>query len=184
VAVLTGTLLTWSNALTASRLVSVPFFYCALLGDARVLAAILFWVAVATDFADGRLARARGETSPLGGLLDHATDASFVTLGLTALTQRGLAPALLPVLVATAFVQYVLDSRSLAGRPLRTSRLGRWNGVLYFVPLGAVVTRDWLGLAWPADALVQALGLLLVGTTLVSMADRAWTLLRNHPSRT
>ncbi len=55
--------------------------------------------------------------------------------------------------------------------------------MLYFVPPGAVVTRDWLGLAWPTDSLVHALGLLLVGTTLVSIADRAWTLLRSQRSR-
>ena len=176
-AVVAGRLLTWSNALTTSRLVAAPFFYCSLAQEAALASAVLFWAAVGTDVADGRVARARGESSNFGGLLDHATDASFVSLGLLALAMNGAVPIALPLLVVAAFVQYMLDSKSLAGRALRASALGRWNGIFYFVPLGIVVTRDLLGLTWPDDALVHLLGLVLVATTLVSMADRAWTLL-------
>ncbi len=177
-AVLAGRLLTWSNALTTTRLVAAPFFFCSLAQEAALASAAIFWAAVATDVADGRVARARGETSNLGGLLDHATDASFVSMGLFALSMQGVVPVALPVLVVVAFVQYMLDSKSLAGSALRASWLGRWNGILYFVPLGIVVTRDLLGLAWPADGIVRGFGLALVAMTLVSMADRAWTLFR------
>ena len=177
-AVVASSIWTWSNALTVSRLVAAPVFCCALLGDAQILAALLFWGAVATDMADGRVARARGESSAFGGLLDHATDASFVTLGLAALSMQGAVPAALPVLVFVAFVQYMLDSKSLAGRTLRASFLGRWNGILYFVPLGVIATRNVLGLAVPPDQWVLWLGQALVLSTLVSMADRAWTLFR------
>ncbi|MCR9094662.1 MAG: CDP-alcohol phosphatidyltransferase family protein [bacterium] len=175
--VVAGRLLTWSNALTLSRLVSAPVFFCALVGGASGLALVLFWVAVVTDMADGRLARARGETSNLGGLLDHATDASFVSLGLVALAQAGQVPVALPILVAAAFLQYMLDSKSLSGRALRASSVGRWNGILYFVPLGIVATRNGLGLDWPADPLILVVGWALVASTTISMADRAWTLL-------
>jgi phosphatidylglycerophosphate synthase len=178
VAVLIEGMLTWSNALTGLRLVSVPFFHAALMEGDGVLAAALFWIAVLTDFTDGRVARARGESTPFGGLFDHATDAGFVVVGLAALAQRALVPALLPLAVALAFVQYVLDSKSLAGSPLRTSMLGRWNGVLYFVPLGIVATREGAGFAWPSDAVVHLVGLALLGSTVISMADRAWALLR------
>lgn len=174
---LAGRRLTWSNALTASRLVSGPFFFCALANDFVWVACALFWFAVATDVADGRVARARGESSSFGGLLDHATDASFVALGLAALATRGLVPVALPILVVVAFAQYVLDSKSLAGHALRASRLGRWNGILYFVPLGIVATRDALGLGFPGDGLVEGLALVLILSTLISISDRAWTLL-------
>ena len=182
-AVLTSTLWTWSNALTASRLIAAPFFFCALMGEATGLAALLFWGAVATDVADGRVARARGETSAFGGLLDHATDASFVSLGLVALAMQGVVSIALPVLVVAAFLQYMLDSKSLAGRELRASILGRWNGIFYFVPLGAVVTRDVLGFTWPSDGLIGLLGLALVVSTGISMLDRAWAFFRpSEPS--
>ncbi|MCP4905025.1 MAG: CDP-alcohol phosphatidyltransferase family protein [bacterium] len=169
--------LSWSNALTVSRLLSAPCLFFAILGGSIGLSCGLFWFAVATDVADGRLARARGEVTAFGGLLDHATDASFVCSGLAALVMTGVVPAALPLLVLLAFAQYVLDSESLAGRKLRASFLGRWNGVFYFVPIGVVVTRDALGLSWPADSLVRGLGFVLVLSTIASMADRLWTLM-------
>ena len=89
---------------------------------------------------------------------------------------QGAVPVALPVLVLVAFLQYMLDSKSLEGRTLRASFLGRWNGILYFVPLGVVATRDAIGLTFPADQWVLWFGQALVFSTLVSMADRAWTL--------
>jgi phosphatidylglycerophosphate synthase len=160
---------TRANALTALRLLCGPLLVLALLERAPLAAAGLFWLAVATDLLDGRVARRFGETSALGGFLDHLTDAAFVSLGLA---------ALLPALVALAFLQYTLDSRVAAGRPLRASALGRWNGIAYFVPIGTVVVRDALGLAWPPAGWVRALGWLLVASTLLSMADRALALMR------
>lgn len=166
---------TLSNALTASRLVSAPFLYCAIVDGAWILACVLFWCAVATDWSDGRIARARGEATAFGGLLDHASDAIFVVVGLSALVHTARAHWLLPVLIVAAFLQYMLDSRALRGRPLRASELGRWNGVLYFVPIGIVVTREALALTFPGDGWVRLLGWLLVGSTLLSMSDRLWT---------
>ena len=170
----------WSNLITLSRLIAAPFFFCALLGESTGTAFVLFWLAVLSDVADGRLARARGEATVFGGLLDHATDASFVALALSALAMRGIVPGVLPALVLLAFVQYVLDSKSLAGHVLRASALGRWNGILYFVPPGIVVTRAMLGLDVPSDELVHLLGVALSVSSGVSMADRAWALLRGR----
>jgi phosphatidylglycerophosphate synthase len=167
--------LTIANGLTLLRGLAGPVFFASLLVESWGIACLLFWLAVASDFTDGRLARARGESSAFGGLLDHASDATFVSLGLAALAIAGRAPLVLPLLVLLAFVQYVLDSRALAGRRLRSSFLGRWNGILYFVPTGIVTTRQALGLSWPSDVLVGALGWMLVLSTLVSMVDRAWT---------
>lgn len=166
-----------SNSITFARLLSVPFAVRAILGEDWVLACSLFWLAVATDFADGRIARARGESTAFGGLLDHATDALFVSSGLAALVASDRVPAALPVLVAVAFLQYVLDSRSLAGQPLRASRVGRWNGICYFLPVGMVVTREALRLDQPADLIVRGLAWILVASTLVSIFDRALTLI-------
>ena len=175
--------LTRANALTFLRLAAAPLVALAILQGATLPAAALFALAVATDLLDGRVARRFGESSPLGGLLDHATDATFVTAGLGALAFRGEVPGLLPVLVALSFVQYALDSRRLSPEPggpalLRASSLGRFNGIAYFVPLGAAVVRDALGLGWPGPGLVHALGGVLVATTLLSMADRALALRR------
>lgn len=167
-----------SNAITAIRLLSVPFMVRALLAGRFGLACLLFWLAVVTDVVDGRLARARGETTHFGGLLDHASDACFVVASLAALAAGGRLTWLLPIVVAIAFAQYVLDSRWLAGFPLRASRIGRWNGILYFVPVGIVVSREALGWVEPADHVVAALAWALVASTLISIADRAVGLVR------
>jgi phosphatidylglycerophosphate synthase len=177
-------LATRANALTALRLVAGPLLVLALVQGAALPAFAIFWLAVGTDLLDGRVARRYGEASPLGGFLDHLTDAAFVSLGLAALALRHEAPAALPALVALAFLQYTLDSRVLraartpGGSLLVASSLGRWNGIAYFVPIGTVVVRDALGLAWPPAGLVLALGWLLVASTALSMLDRLRALRR------
>jgi cardiolipin synthase len=160
------------------RLVAAPLLAAAILVDHAALATALFAFAVATDMADGAVARRYGETSPLGGLLDHAIDATLCALGLAAHAARGAVPCALPVLVAVAFAQYALDSKSLAGRPLRASRLGRWNGIAYFVAVAVPIVRDTLGWSWPGPSLVWWLAAGLCATTVVSMLDRGLALLR------
>lgn len=167
-----------SNWVTSVRLLCVPFVAHAIVREDWRVACALFWLAVATDLADGRIARARGESTHLGALLDHGSDALFVVVANSACAAAGRVTFALPVLVALAFAQYVLDSRWVAGRPLRASRLGRWNGVLYFVPVGIVVTREALGLAAPGDRVVAALAWALVASTLLSMGDRLLALRR------
>lgn len=169
--------MTLSNAITLARLASVPFAFRAIVAGDWGVACALFWLAVVTDLVDGRIARARGESSAFGGLLDHASDALFVSTALAGLALGGRIPFVLPVLVVVAFFQYVLDSRTLAGQPLRASAVGRWNGVCYFVPVGIVVTREALGLGRPSDRLVAGLAWILVATTLLSIADRAFSLI-------
>ena len=167
-----------ANLLTGLRLAAAPFCASAIACDFAGLAATLFAVAVVTDLADGRVARSRGESSARGALLDHATDATFVTLGLGAVALSGEIAWPLPLLVAAAFVQYTVDSRAHVGRQLRASALGRWNGIAYFVLLGTPVIRNALGLAWPAPSLVWSASALLALSTLASMVDR-WTASRS-----
>ena len=172
--------LTYANALSGVRLLLIaPSVYCVLHGQVAAAAA-LFVCAVATDFADGIVARRRGEASALGGLIDHSSDAAYVSALLAALAFHDVVPKLLPVLVIAAFVQYVLDSRALRGMTLRTSRLGRWNGIAYFAVAGTAVIRDGLGLGFPPTVWITAAGWLLVATTLVSMADRLRATLRSR----
>jgi phosphatidylglycerophosphate synthase len=169
---------TVANAVTLVRVATIPCLVLAILSHAPHAAVSLYTLAVVSDMVDGRLARRLGEASPLGGLLDHSADALFCAVSLGALAWQGIVPAPLPFLVAAAFTQYMLDSKSLAGQPLRASALGRWNGVAYFVLVGVPVIRDALGIGWPGAGLVRALGWTLVLSTLISMGDRLVALLR------
>jgi phosphatidylglycerophosphate synthase len=173
-----SSILTFANALTLLRLVLAPWSAILIASGDDLFASGIFAVAVATDLADGPLARRVGGASPFGALLDHGSDAIFVTLGLGALAMRGIVPPVLPPLIVLAFVQYTLDSRALAGKRLRTSFLGRWNGILYFALLGTPIIRNALGLSQPSDGWVFALAWLLALSTGVSMLDRLAALRR------
>src|SRR5689334_23432708 len=102
-----------ANALTAIRLLLViPFAFFMARGDRRsALLALLIWlVALATDFADGAIARRRGTVSALSGTFDHTTDFLFVVSGLFAGAYRRAFPWILPICITAAFAQYVMDS--------------------------------------------------------------------------
>lgn len=158
--------------LTLVRLAIAPALAAAIATGRAPLATALFFAAVATDFADGAVARRYGETTPLGGVLDHAVDATLCVLGLGALASVGAVPWTLAPLVAIAFAQYALDSKTHLGRPLVASQLGRWNGIAYYVLVAVPIVRDTLGWSWPGASLVWWLGAALAASTLASMADR------------
>jgi CDP-diacylglycerol--glycerol-3-phosphate 3-phosphatidyltransferase len=159
-----------ANLLSVSRLVvALPFAWLVL--GSHAFASALFALAVLSDLLDGPIARRRGSASPRGRLLDHGADFAFVCAGLTAAALRGAVPLLLPCAIALAFAQYALDSYFLHREPgLRMSWIGRWNGVLYFVPLGGVCLGA-LGVPGLESA-TRALAWLLIASTAVSVADR------------
>ncbi len=163
-----------ANAISASRLLAaLPFGWLMLSVEPRAafVAALLFGFAIATDLADGVVARRWGTQSAAGRCLDHTADFAFVTAGLAAAAARGAVPWLLPLVIAIAFLQYVLDSTlKRRSRELRMSQLGRLNGVLYFVPLGGdILVR--LGLEFLAVP-TRVLAWVFVGSTLLSIVDR------------
>jgi phosphatidylglycerophosphate synthase len=166
-----------ANGLSAARgLLALPFAWLVLQGHPAAVA--LFALGVLTDLADGPIARRRGAVSDLGRLLDHGADFAFVNAGLLAAAWRGAVPLFLPLAVALAFAQYVLDSRFLHREPgLRMSRLGRWNGILYFVPLGGVCLAD-LGVPG-LELATRVTAWALVASTALSIADR---LLASRPA--
>ena len=163
-----------ANALTAARLILVlPFAFFMAQGDrGSAMTALVIWiVAVLSDLLDGPVARRRGTVSALSGTFDHTTDFLFVTSGLFAGARRGAFPWILPILIVAAFTQYVIDSYWIHRHAkLRGSKLGRYNGILYFVPtIVDIFIRLGLGFLEP---LLTVLGWLLVLSTLVSMGQR------------
>jgi phosphatidylglycerophosphate synthase len=150
------------------------------------LPALFVALAVATDYSDGIVARARGTASSVGQLFDHASDFLFVTGSLAGASAAGAVPVVLPVLIAVAFAQYVLDSYFLHRRKeLLMSRLGRWNGLLYFVPL-VILALAWLpvmpaGAREPLAGLAAVVSWALVLSTLASIADRALAVVKPQP---
>jgi CDP-diacylglycerol---glycerol-3-phosphate 3-phosphatidyltransferase len=163
-----------ANALTAVRLLLVvPFAFFMTKGDVHsaVFALIVWLVALITDFLDGPIARRRGTVTAWSGTFDHTTDFLFVTSGLFAGAFRGVFPWILPILIVAAFAQYVIDSYWIhRQKKLRGSKLGRYNGMLYFVPPCMEILAR-LGVRW-LQPLLTILVWMLVLSTLVSMGQR------------
>jgi len=83
------------NLLGISRIVATPVVIVLLLAPfpgAGLLAFAIFVVAAATDLLDGRIARARGEVSPLGVFMDLTADKVLVAGVLVAMVEVGLLP--------------------------------------------------------------------------------------------
>jgi len=163
-----------ANALTAIRLLLViPFAFFMTKGDMRfaIFALVAWVVALITDFLDGPIARSRGTVTAWSGTFDHTTDFLFVTSGLFAGAYRGVFPWILPALIVAAFSQYFIDSYWIHRHAkLRGSKLGRYNGMLYFVPT-CMETIIRLGAHW-LQPLLTLLVWMLVLSTLVSMGQR------------
>ena len=182
--------LTLANLISLARLGgATPVSVYAVLAGRWPLAAGVFAAAVASDFADGFVARRRRTVSALGGVFDHTADALYVAATLWALAyaeaqnRADVVPGILPLFIVLAFLQYLLDSRALAGQPLRTSRLGRINGIAYFAIAGVVLIRNALEVAWLPDEAIYWAGLAILLSTLASMFDRLRTLLKTQAER-
>jgi phosphatidylglycerophosphate synthase len=169
-----------ANLLTAIRLLLVIPVAMAIV-DSSLLAnwflLVLIIIAIATDYFDGKVARALKTASARGMLFDHGTDFIFVTVALFALSTIGLSSILLPLLIIVAFSQYVFDSYYLSKqKQLRMSFLGRWNGIFYFVPT-VLVASSRLPVFEQTQAIFNLIivyfNSALAVSTLASIVDRA-----------
>ncbi len=83
---------TLPNALSVLRLVGVPVFFWLVLTGHDGPAVLVLMVSGVTDYLDGKIARAWGQTSRLGTLLDPAADRLYILATLVGLTIRGVVP--------------------------------------------------------------------------------------------
>lgn len=97
-------LTTLPNLLGLFRIAATPVVIGLLVGTPRFdgagfVAFALFAVAAATDFVDGRLARSRGQVSPLGIFMDLTADKVLVAGVLIALVEVNLVPTWIAALL-------------------------------------------------------------------------------------
>jgi cardiolipin synthase len=86
------------NLLSGLRLLGVPVFLWLILGPhADGWAIILLMFSGASDYFDGKLARAWNQTSRLGQLLDPAADRLYLIATVIGLAVRGVIPVILVV---------------------------------------------------------------------------------------
>ena len=128
---------------TGVRIVVSPVIMALLLNHSYTAAAILFLVAAATDWFDGRLARAWNVTTKLGSFLDTTADKLLVTTALVGLVAVDRAsPWVALIIIAREFTILGLRAAVEAGgRHLETSMLGKWKATVQFVAVALAMLR-------------------------------------------
>jgi cardiolipin synthase len=89
--------LTIPNALSAARLIGVPFFLWLVLNEHDAAAVIVLMVSGFTDWLDGKIARRWNQMSRVGQLLDPAADRLYILATLIGLTVRDVVPLWLTI---------------------------------------------------------------------------------------
>jgi len=138
------------NALSILRLLGVPvFIYFALISEEDVLAIFTLMVAGATDYFDGKIARAWNQISTLGALLDPAADRIYILATLIVLYLRDaislwVVIALLGRDAILALVTLVMKIRKI--ELLEVTFLGKAAtfNLLYAFPMLLLATHEGL----------------------------------------
>jgi cardiolipin synthase (CMP-forming) len=137
------------NALSVLRLLGVPLFLWLLLGPhADGWAVVVLALAGATDWADGKLARALDQSSKLGALLDPAADRLYIIATLVAFVLRDVVPVwVVAVLVARELVLGValLALRRAGWPPLQVHYLGKAATFLLLYAFPVLLLADGEG---------------------------------------
>jgi CDP-diacylglycerol--glycerol-3-phosphate 3-phosphatidyltransferase len=146
---------------TATRIVLTPVVMALVIsGGSETLAAVLFSIAAATDWIDGRLARRWGVTSKLGSFLDTTADKLLVAGVLIALLDvERVSPWLVAIILGREIVLMALRGLVAAeGEVMAPSMLGKLKTSIQFVaivlailrpgdPVGGMYVDEWAMLA-------------------------------------
>jgi CDP-diacylglycerol--glycerol-3-phosphate 3-phosphatidyltransferase len=137
------------NILSVLRLLGVPVFLWLLLGpQADVAALLVLAFAGISDYLDGKIARALGQTSKLGVVLDPAADRLYILATLVAFVLRDVIPWWLAAIIVgrdLLLAPGVALLRRHGYAPLNVSYLGKSATfcLLYAFPLLLVGAHDW-----------------------------------------
>ena len=139
--VTTDRVLTVPNALSFLRLLGVPLFLWLILGpQADGWAIVLLVVSGVTDWLDGTIARATGQISRLGQLLDPLADRLYIIATLVGLLLRGIIPWWLVALLLLRDLMLLatvpaLRARGLTALPVHFLGKAATFNLLYAFPL-------------------------------------------------
>jgi CDP-diacylglycerol---glycerol-3-phosphate 3-phosphatidyltransferase len=158
-----------ANVLTGVRIVLVPVFVLCLTAGTtgwRVAAFVLFWVASATDFLDGRLARQRGLVTDFGKIADPIADkaltgAALITLSVMHELSWWVTALILVREVGITVLRFAVIRRGV----IAASRGGKLKTLLQMIAISLYVLPGPFGIARP---IVMGLA---VAITLVTGAD-------------
>ncbi len=157
------------NLLTYARLAAVPALVAVMFfshGDtSRWLAAIVFAIAGVTDFLDGYIARAWGQQSPLGRMLDPIADKLLVGAALLMLVSDQTISdwsiwAALIILSREILVSGLREFLAELNVTVAVSRLAKWKTTVQMVAICVLLVGNAADNACSCEAVNTGLGLL------------------------
>jgi cardiolipin synthase len=144
--------LTIPNALTALRGLGVPLFiWLALFKEADGWAIFVLAVGGATDYLDGKLARAWNQTSRFGELADPAIDRIYIVATLIVLYLRDALPLWVILILIIRDLLLAVATLALTKKglpPLQVTYLGKaatFNLLYAFPFLLLSLSQSWVG---------------------------------------
>ena len=147
-----SSLLTIPNALTFLRALGIPLFlYLTLIVHADGWAIFVLALGGATDYFDGKLARAWGQESRFGELADPGIDRLYILATLIALVARDAIPLWIVIVLLGRDVILALLTIALKTRghgPLAVTYLGKaatFNLMYAFPFLLLALQKSWIG---------------------------------------
>jgi CDP-diacylglycerol--glycerol-3-phosphate 3-phosphatidyltransferase len=182
-----------ANLLTLARIaLIIPFAAMFFISAPWALSAAfaIFAAAAATDFFDGRLARARGETTALGAALDPLADKLLVAAALLLLVRNGVIRdfaviAALAILLREILIGGLRESLAKNGDLLPVTGLAKIKTSVQLLAIGLLIAASPGGLAGAKLALIANLAFwaaaLLTVATGAEYSAKAVRLLRSRP---
>ncbi|MEM9014419.1 MAG: CDP-diacylglycerol--glycerol-3-phosphate 3-phosphatidyltransferase [Pseudomonadota bacterium] len=166
-----------ANAITFARIgLVLPFIWFFLINAAWGVKAafVVFALAAATDFIDGRVARARGETSTLGAALDPLADKLLIAAALILLLRNGVVYgagviAVLIIVLRELLITGLREALAKAGQDLPVTGLAKYKTASQVVAAGLLL------LAAPTGFIGEALRPLAIGVLWFASALTLWT---------
>jgi CDP-diacylglycerol---glycerol-3-phosphate 3-phosphatidyltransferase len=177
-----------ANLLTGIRLVLVPVFLAALFaGDGhqtrwRIVAFVIFAVAVLTDRFDGALARSYGMVTEFGKLADPIADKALVGAALIGLSVLGDLPWWITVVILAREIGItVLRFAVLRRGVIPASRGGKLKTLVQAVAIGLFIL-PLSGLWRTGAAVVMAVAIVLTVVTGADYVYQAVKGIRGRPA--
>ncbi len=147
-----------ANLITLARMALVIPFVFAFLANApwnMTVALVIFVIAALTDFVDGRVARARGETSALGAALDPIADKLLIAAAFILLVRNGVVAgagvvAVIIIILREILVSGLREALSMTQRALEVTAMAKWKTTAQLIAAGLLIAAAPTGIAGEA----------------------------------
>jgi cardiolipin synthase (CMP-forming) len=155
----TDRVLTIPNVISFLRIALIPVFVALIVDpDTRRAGLVLFAVVVATDWVDGALARATGQVSELGKVLDPVADRLAIAAGLIALVVTDAFPLWAALLILVRDVTVLIAGLVLLSARRARIEVRHLGKVATFALMAAIACIAWGSLGYPLAPAALACG--------------------------